>query len=159
MIPDRDPGTSPSLVDLSAHYTAPLDNDWLVSRSVNLNTLPKGLQTLAGTLFDVRGILQLASTELLLQSMLSEPEKSRQYPRAAEGVRVGLKAEKIHFVQASAWSAAPGDKVGEYVVHLADGQKQSIPHLGQSITGEGDRQDGLRLGDDQGGAVPGRCHL
>jgi hypothetical protein len=46
-IPDRDPQASPFLVDLSAHYTSPLDNDWLVSTSVNLQALPKGIQTFA----------------------------------------------------------------------------------------------------------------
>lgn len=130
-IPDRDPQASPFLVDLSAHYTSPLDNDWLVSTSVNLQALPKGIQTFAGTRFDVRGIVQLASTELLTQSTLSDQEKARQYPRAAEGIPVKLKAARIHFLQASAWSAGNGEKVGEYVVHFADGQKQSIPLLYQ----------------------------
>jgi hypothetical protein len=130
-IPDRDPRASPFLVDLSAHYTSPLDNDWLVSIGVNLRAVPKGLQTFAGTRFDVRGIVQLASTELLSQSTLSDQEKARRYPRAVEGIPVKLKAGRIHFLQASAWSAGNGEKVGEYVVHFADGQQQSIPILYQ----------------------------
>jgi hypothetical protein len=131
VIPDRDPRASPFLVDLSGHYTAPLENDWLVSSGVNLRALPRGIQTLAGVQFDVRGIVQLASTELLSQSTLSDQEKTRQYPRAAEGISVKLKAERIHFLQASAWSAGNGEKVGEYVIHYADGQKRSIPILYQ----------------------------
>jgi hypothetical protein len=130
-IPERDARASASLVDLSAHYTSPLDNDWLVSIGVNLQAVPKGLQTFAGTPFDVRGIVQLASTELLSQSTLSDREKARRYPRAAEGIPVKLKAGKVHFLQASAWSAGDGEKVGEYVVHFADGQEQSIPLLYQ----------------------------
>jgi hypothetical protein len=130
-IPDRDPRASPLLVDLSAHYTSPLDNDWLVSIGVNLQAVPKGIQTFAGTSFDVRGIVQLASTELLSQSTLSAREKTRRYPRAAEGMPVKLKAGRVHFLQASAWSAGDGERVGEYVVHFADGQTQSIPLLYQ----------------------------
>jgi len=131
VIPDRDPRAGPSLVDLSRHYTAPLDNDWLVSSGVNLGNLPKGVQSLAKVEFDVRGIVQLASTELLSQSTLSEKEKAKQYPRSVRGISVKLKAERIHFLQASAWGAGDGEKVGEYVVHYADGQARSIPLLYQ----------------------------
>jgi hypothetical protein len=131
VVPDRDPRASPSLVDLSGHYTAPLDNDWLVSTGVNLGSLPKGIQSLAGAKFDVRGVVQLASTELLSQSVLSEEEKARQYPRSVRGIPVRLRAERSHFLQASAWGAGDGEKIGEYVVHYADGQQRSIPLLYQ----------------------------
>ena len=131
VIPDRDSRASPRLVDLSGYYTAPLDNDWLVSADVNLRTLPKGIRTFAGVQFDVRGIVQLASTELLSQSTLSDQEKTRQYPRAVEGIPVKLRAERIHFLQASAWGGGSGEKVGEYIIHYADGQKRSIPLLYQ----------------------------
>jgi len=130
-IPNRDPGASASLLDLSGHYTAPLDNDWLVSAGVNLGGLPKGIQTFAGVPFDVRGIVQLASTELLAQSTLSDQEKARQYPGAVEGIPVKLKAARIHFLQAAAWSAGNGEKVGEYVIHFADGRTLSVPLLYQ----------------------------
>jgi hypothetical protein len=131
VVPNRDPRASPSLVDLSGHYTAPLDNDWLVSTGVNLGSLPKGIQSFAGVEFDARGIVQLASTELLSQSVLSEKEKARQYPRSVRGIPVRLRAEKIHFLQASAWGAGEGEKVGEYVVHYANGEQRSIPLLYQ----------------------------
>jgi hypothetical protein len=131
IIPNRDSQAPPSLIDLSDYYTAPLDNDWLVSVGVNLHALPKGIQTFADVQFDVRGIIQLASTELLSQSTLNDPEKAKQYPRAVEGMPVGLKAGKVHFLQASAWGAGDGEKVGEYVIHFADGERLSIPLLYQ----------------------------
>ena len=130
-IPSRDPAASASLLDLSGHYTAPLDNDWLVSPGVNLGSLPKGIQRFTGVQFDVRGIVQLASTELLSQSTLTDEEKARQYPRAVEGIPVRLKAARIHFLQAAAWSAGNGEKVGEYVLHFADGRRLSVPLLYQ----------------------------
>jgi hypothetical protein len=129
VMPSRDARTSPSLIDLSKYYTAPLDNDWLVSIGVNLQQLPKGIQTFAGVKFDVRGIVQLASTELLSKSTLSDQEKAKQYPRSVEGMPVKLKADKIHFLQASAWGAETNQKVGEYIVYYSDGSKQSIPLL------------------------------
>ena len=98
---------------------------------MNLGSLPKGVQSFAGVKFDVRGIVQLASAELLSQSVLSEEEKARQYPRSVRGIPVRLRAERIHFLQASAWGAGDGEKVGEYVVHYADGQRRSIPLLYQ----------------------------
>jgi hypothetical protein len=128
-IPDRDPQTSPYLIDLSKFYTAPLDNDWLVSIGVNLQNLPKGIQTFAGVQWDVRGIVQLAGTSLLGASTLSAAEKAKQYPQSVNGIPVGLKAEKIYFLQASSWGAPNLAKVGEYIVHYANGNKQSIPLL------------------------------
>jgi hypothetical protein len=131
VIPERDPRATPSLVDLSGRYTAPLDNDWLVSTGVNLGSLPKGIQTFAGVKFDVRGIVQLAGTELLAESALSEEEKAKQYPQSVRGIPVRLRADRVHFLQASAWSAGDGERVGEYVVHYADGEQRSIPLLYQ----------------------------
>jgi hypothetical protein len=65
---------------------------------------------------------------------LSEEEKARQYPRSVAGIPVRLRAETIHFLQASAWGAGDGEKVGEYVVHYAGGQRRSIPLLyGRSL--------------------------
>ena len=110
LIPGRDATASRLLIDLSDFYTAPLDNDWLVSSGVNLQQLPKGIQTLAGVQFDVRGIVQLASTELLLQSTLSDQEKTKQYPRAVKGIPVKLAARRIHFLQASAWAPVTATK-------------------------------------------------
>jgi hypothetical protein len=126
-IPPRDSQTSPYLIDLSRVYTAPLDNDWLVSKDVNLQTLPKGVQTFANVKWDVRGIVQLAGTSLLGASTLSAEQKAKQYPQSVKGIAVRLKAEKIHFLEASSWGANNLQKVGEYVVHFANGDKQSIP--------------------------------
>ena len=150
-IPARDPQASPSLIDLSPYYTAPLDNDWLVSAGVNLKALPKGVQTLAGTSFDVRGIVQLASSELLSLSVLSDQEKARQYPRAVKGIKVKLEAQRIHFLHASAWGAGHGERIGEYVVRYADGQEQSIPlvygrtHLDWWVKSPSDRPEGAEI--------------
>lgn len=47
------------------------------------------------------------------------------------GILVRLKAQRVHFLQASAWSAGDGEKVGEYVVRYADGQQRAIPLLYQ----------------------------
>jgi len=44
---------------------------------------------------------------------------------------VSLRAKRIHFLQASAWGAADGDKVGKYIVRYADSQRRSIPLLYQ----------------------------
>jgi hypothetical protein len=66
---------------------------------------------------------------LLKESKMSEQEKADQYPQKVEGIPVKLKAEKIHFLIASAWGSENNQKVGEYVVYYSDGSKQSIPLL------------------------------
>src|SRR5262245_43709547 len=53
-------------IDLSSHFNDSLDDGWQhrLMPGNNLGTLSKGRQILGGVEFDVRGIVQLASTKL-----------------------------------------------------------------------------------------------
>ncbi len=115
----RDPRASPSQINLATYYnvlpTAPFQFGGL---GCDLSLLPQGLVKLAGTEFDVRGVVQLADGWL----------SKHRYPREVLGVSIGLKCRRFHFLHASGCgSGSDGTQIGKYVVHYADGQQREIP--------------------------------
>jgi hypothetical protein len=122
-IPDRDSKAGLQLVDLSSYYNAGVDQAWCTTNKMgnDLANLPHGLQTLAGAKFDIRGIIQLTSTELDLVNPI--------YPSEVTDVRVGLRARQLHFLHATGWYAPDGVQIGTYTLHYADGQQREIPIL------------------------------
>jgi outer membrane lipoprotein-sorting protein len=120
LIPPRPPQSPLELIDLSGYYNAPLTEPWHSRRIGNdLSALPRGLQTLAGTAFDVRGIVQLAGR--------GESYLSSLYPKAVNEIKLGLKCRRLHFFQGAGWSAPDGTTIGQYLIHFADGQKRIVP--------------------------------
>ena len=108
--PPRDPQARPELLDLTPFYNAGLDESWHGAAGNNLTALPKGLQTLAGVEFDVRGIVQLRS----------QSPSSTNFPAAVQGIPVHQKCRQLHFLHAAGFGN-PGDEgkqLGTYVVHF-----------------------------------------
>ncbi len=119
--------TISDLVNLRAYYTAALDDDWLIKPGANLAELPKGVQAFARAAFDVRGLVQLAGTT-------AAKETGIDFPKAITGIKIGAKVRKLHFLQGASWSAAVDTKIGEYVLHYADGTTFTVPILyGRSV--------------------------
>jgi tetratricopeptide (TPR) repeat protein len=120
-IPSRDSATPPKLIDLTPYYNAGLEESWHHRRDWgnNLAMLDKGCQNLGGSLFDVRGIIQLAGERL----KLIDPS----YPDHVQGIQVARRCGQVHFLHATGWSVADGIVIGRYVVHYADGKTQEIP--------------------------------
>ena len=123
----RDPLAKPNLIDLSAWYNATL-KDGRANQGPNGNfaSLPTGVQTLAGTEFDIRGLIQLRSSTRYIAP----------YPPRIEGIRVGLRCSKLHFLQNTLFGmqAPSGLKIGAYVVHYADGDTLAVPlRIGENI--------------------------
>ena len=52
--------------------------------------------------------------------------KSRPYPQGVQGIKVGRKCARFHFLHATTWSVNDGVVVGTYVVHYADDTSQSL---------------------------------
>jgi len=122
-IPPRNPRLSPKLIDLSPHYNAGLDEPLHTKANPgnNLSVLPRGLQTLAGIQFDVRGVVQLSS------SRVKELDPVTDYPERVNGIKVGRQCRRLHFLHASGIAVADGTQIGSYIVHYADGQQSVIP--------------------------------
>jgi hypothetical protein len=116
-IPQRDPRAPAKLIDLTKHYNAALTEGWHRTGpnepiANDLSNLPRGIQKIAGTEFDVRGLIQLSSRKL------NHP----RFPLAARDIKVDQKAARIHFLHSTGWSAPDGTPVASYVVHLANGK-------------------------------------
>jgi hypothetical protein len=109
--PPRPAAARKQLLDLTAFYNASLTESWHGRASNNLSTLPRGLQSFAGVEFDVRGIVQLGS----------KAESGAKYPAQVTGIKVGQKAQQLHFLHAAGFGSATNDgqQVGTYVVHFA----------------------------------------
>jgi hypothetical protein len=117
----------PDLVDLSAYYTASLDDDWLVKPGANLTSLPKGVQAFNRAAFDIRGLVQLAGKT-------AEKETGIEFPKSITGIKIGAKVRKLHFLQGASWSAPVDTKIGEYALHYADGKTATVPIVyGRSV--------------------------
>ena len=120
----RSPEAGPNLVDLSDYFNTSPDDDWFNHAGHDLQDLPKGIQELGGVKFDIRGMIVLAGNQSLAVTGVV-------FPEAVNGIKVNLKGRKLNFLQACGWSAEDGTKIGEYVIHYADGQTSSAPILYQ----------------------------
>jgi len=113
---------TPDQVDLTGFFGASLDDDWFNHSSHDLHDVPKGIQSMAGTKFDVRGLIVLGGSGSLEITGLALPE-------AVCGIPVNRTGKRIHFLQACGFSAPRGTRVGEYVIHYANGETRNAPIL------------------------------
>jgi len=81
--------------------------------------LPTGLQTLDEVKFDLRGVIQLDSSDLRSYGY--------HYPSRVMAIPVGQLCRRVHFLHATVWSGAPGEPLGDYVFHYANGQSATLP--------------------------------
>jgi hypothetical protein len=117
-IPARDPASTPRQIDLGGFYNALLTDNWHARLAGNdLAQSPRGLQTLDGTRFDIRGVVQLTS---------SSAQLGREYPTVTTGIPINQKAATIHFLHATAFGQADGTKIAKYTVHYAGGRVEEI---------------------------------
>jgi hypothetical protein len=113
--------TPRNLIDLSEYYNAALVQSWHPGMGNNsLDVLPPGLLQLGGTLFDVRGIVQLSGHDL-------QRAGGRSYPQRVIGITVGQTCRQLHFLHATGWRTRDGATIGSYIVHYADGKEETIP--------------------------------
>ncbi len=107
-VPKADPNTQIKLKD---HVNVKMDEN-LHSEAYpnnNLKALKAGVQKLGDVTYDIGdGVLQLGSS-----SVTGKPEK-------IEGIKVGRKAAKLHFLQGAGYDTEDGKEVGKYVVRYAD---------------------------------------
>jgi len=117
----RDPAAPPSLVDLTGFDTGGFDNDWRASGFPrhNLSALPRGRQVLEGVEYDLRGLVQLASTVLEARELC--------FPRAVEGIPIGPRCARLHFLHAADCAAETGSPLATYTIRRGDGKEEAIP--------------------------------
>jgi hypothetical protein len=119
-IVERSPQASARLIDLSLYYNAGLRGGWVALDPDNgLDSLPVGVQTLAGTDFDVRGLVQTRTLGMGTDSTS---------PAAITAIPVGAKAHRLHLLQgAIGGTGQAGTTIAKYVIHYADGETRERP--------------------------------
>jgi hypothetical protein len=124
-IPSRPENTPSELIDLSAHYNASLTRGWHPETNVagvednNLERLPRGVQTLSGVPFDIRGLIQLDGRSL--------HGWGADFPRSVQGIAIDQRAGRLHFLHGAGWQEWDGATIGSCRVHYADGETATIP--------------------------------
>ena len=115
--------TGPTFIDLQGKANQPLADD--VGGRIPNNTLaavPTGEQTFAGVKFKVGDkCVQLGS-----------PLLTKERPAKVEGIPVGRKADRLHFLHSTLFGKAEptiedGDTVAEYRVAYDDGTAAAVP--------------------------------
>ncbi|HWQ91181.1 MAG TPA: hypothetical protein VN673_05885 [Clostridia bacterium] len=96
--PPRDPKTRPAMLDLSRFYNVPLSEPIGGRADVSLASLPAGIRPFAGTDFDVRGLVVLASKS-----------EATSRPQQVRGIPVHQKCKRLHFLHAAS-PGSPGDE-------------------------------------------------
>ncbi len=107
-------------LDLSPFVIHTLDEDIHHKPGNDLAAVPHHVSSFAGVPFKVRGLIQLSSA-------ISKEKTTIDYPSEVLGIPVRAAGAYVHFLQCSSWHAERGTVVGEYRVHYADGQADTIP--------------------------------
>jgi hypothetical protein len=118
------------LIDLSAFYNASLSAPWHPGPAGNhLAELPRGIQTFAGTRFDVRGLVQVMARPFLEGiEGFQGPDAFLPYPNQVDGIPISRKLERLQILHAVEGNQLPdGTRVGHYLVHYANGRSEEIP--------------------------------
>jgi tetratricopeptide (TPR) repeat protein len=123
----RPENATPEMVDLTRHYNAALTSRRPGDEGYDLAHLPSGIQTFQGVRFDVRGIVQLsggATTNTGAKAGLQR----------VQGIQIGRKCTRLHFLHSTGWAVSNGTVVGWYVLRYADGSSQTLPIVyGQDV--------------------------
>ena len=131
-LPARDPATPANLVDLSASYTHSFD----LMPEGEFAELPRGEQELAGTLFDLRGLVRLETANYVDQARANGRSTLASFPLPeADDIAVGRRCRQLHFLQASDGDRVQaGDEVARWRIHFVDGSTREFPVIfGQHV--------------------------
>jgi hypothetical protein len=115
----RDRAADAKLIDLTNYYTLALNEDASGNFGYILSSLPKGVQRIGNTDYDLRGVVQVSGQQFVTAK--------KEFPETVKGIRVRLKCEKLFFFGATRWSEDKGVQIGTYVIHYVNGDKEEIP--------------------------------
>ena len=137
-IPPRDTNAAANLIDLTDYYNAPLRASWFSAKEErnDLSELPQGARKFAGIDFDIRGLIQVGVGAA----------NGLWYPGHVNNIPIRRQCRKVHFLHAAvmAGAARPGDELGSYIFHYADGRQVAVP----IVTGK-DMEDWWSQPNDQ----------
>lgn len=112
----RDSACTPREMDLTPFYNLSLGT-WGIWPLDNRLPITPGRQNLGGVTFDVRGALCVDG----------DHPGHGQFPRQIQDIPVGLTVSTLHLLQATSFETTDGTRVGDLVLHYADGQERRLP--------------------------------
>ncbi len=115
-IPSRSPQAPGGSIDLSPYYNRLLNEDRHGQPGGFPTTLPSSLQSLDGTTFDVRGVIELAASQ---PGELPFPERVT--------IQIGRTCARSHFLHGTCHAATDGLLLGTYTVQYTNGLIEVIP--------------------------------
>lgn len=120
----RDPRAGRQQIELSRLHNASLNETWQPVTGwdqvdLNLAAVPRGLQTLGGIKFDVRGLIQLHA---------AAPDWQWEWQTYPDQVRIniGQSFNWLHVLHATAYSEREGTAVGAYRLRYVDGSSHVL---------------------------------
>jgi hypothetical protein len=121
-IPPQPSGAPENLIDLSDYYNRPLSEalptDWPAEEH-NLSSLARGIQTLAGLPFDLRGLVRI-------QGVFAQAH-GYDAPEQVTGIKVRRTCRCLHFLHGTGWVETEGKEIARFIMHFADGQRSERP--------------------------------
>lgn len=125
LIPPRAAGTPPTMIDLTRHYTSPLDRPFHPSfgddTDLDFRNLRPGISEFGGIRFDVRGVMQLRRLEVQGTFFTLA---WRDLPVRVDGIPVGQRVQRLHLLHGTTGRCPDGAAIGRLVWHYADGQQR-----------------------------------
>ena len=124
-IPAHNARAKSNLIDLTPYYNASLISH---SGLNDLRDVPRGIQTLAGVQFDVRGLIQVGA----------DFPTGPRYPTQVTNILFGCTCQRLHFLHGALFvvGATNGTRLGSYVIHYANGHRAEVPIVvGESLAG------------------------
>jgi hypothetical protein len=112
-------------VNLKKFHNASLDKTWHPKTNVSgeddndLAALGKGRKVLAGTEFELSGLIQLLGK--------NARGWGGKFPESVTGIPVDVPVKTLQFLHGCGWQAPDGTKIGKYVVHFQDNSTLDIP--------------------------------
>ncbi|MEX2409796.1 MAG: hypothetical protein WD607_00250 [Candidatus Paceibacterota bacterium] len=117
-IDKREKPNEKKYVNLEDYYNFSIHEE-IHQKPGNIVPIPSGISDFNGVVFDVRGIVQLASK-------VSYEKSHIHYPAAIEGISVGAYAKELCFLHSLAWDSPKGTEVAQIVVHYANNEIRTI---------------------------------
>ncbi len=122
-LPKRPDQAPANCLDLSNYYNASLADGWIPSFKLGTTPehnlpIPPGVSRLAEVDFDVRGVIQLASSTLAA--------RNGRFPDEVGGIPVRRRCQRIHFLHGTDWRGKPGALVGAYAVRYMTGEEEIV---------------------------------
>ena len=127
-VPPRSPDTPAECLDLTPFYNCSITENWANLRADGntLDLLPRGLQHFGGVPWDIRGLIILDSVRQRRELPI--------FPVRVSDIPIHRRIRRAHFLCAASWGSSPGEEIGRWTFHTAEGATLDRPiRLGTDV--------------------------